>query len=1403
MMRLFCSLLFFFAVSISFSQVPAQERAALIALYNATDGPNWTNNTDWNTAATVDTWFGVATSGGHVTAIGLNNNGLDGTIPVEIGDLIHLSFLALDRNAITGSIPSEIGNCTALRRISLGRNQISGALPSEIGNLVEIRDLLLGDNQISGNIPPEIGNLNELINLYLDDNQLTGSIPTEMGMNSNLRQFNLRNNLLTGSIPASLTMIAPLYEVQFQDNQLSGPIPDFTANTDADNSSDDIELLAIRNNLFQFGDFENQFSVYSSNIGRFWYSPQERINTVDVLNHSIGDNITLTTTASGNQNHYQWLKNGVAIPGANDSPTLILNNLQTSDTGVYYCVITSDIVSGLSLRRNDITLNVSGAPPSNAFITTWRTWGPGASGPREIIIPTSIGETYDYTVDWGDGTTTTGETGDATHEYASSGTYTVSITGLFPRIEFTDLGEDNEKLLSIEQWGDNQWSSMENAFYYCVNMVGNFNDTPDLSNVTSMANMFTNCRLFNSDLNNWDVSNVTDMTALFSGARAFDSPIDSWNVSNVISMRALFTGASAFNTNIGNWNTSNVTDMSNMFAFTDAFNQDINFKPGMGVPAGDAWNTAEVTNMSGMFWDAMAFNQDIGNWNTQKVTTLFSMFRDASLFNHDMASWDVGNVTDMISMFNSAILFNQDISAWNVGNVTSMTAMFANATSFNQNLGTWNVENVTTAASMFFGVTLSIANYDALLIGWNGRILQSNVPFSGGNSQYCAGAAARANMIAADTWTITDGGSASPTVNDLVDQNETDSYTLPTITGTNLTGSEAYYTNPNGTGTQYNATAVIDYAYFPSYPQTLFIFDGSGTCSSEEEFSLTLTTSSPPGPTVSIVGIDEKCDNDTSTVTLSAVVSPAAASGNYSYEWYEQGNTTVMGTNATFDVSPLTSTTYVVVITDDGLPTGSNSGNATHTIDVIGTPQFTQVPDTTACTSYGLPPITGTSLSGSADYNTGTNGSGTAYAPGTIINFADFPTYPVTFYAYDENAGSSVVCSNEMSFMLTLTASITADPATDVTACDSYILPTLSPNNSYWSNSEGTGTNYTAGESIMATTTLFIYADNGGCTDENQFAITINSIQAQQFANAAGCTDYVLEPLNTNNFYYTAPNKGGTRLFPGNSITADTTVYVYAETGTGPNDCNDESSFSITIVGQPQPYSLENVQACENYTLEALPPDYRYYDQMMGNGSEFFAGNVITNNTTLYIYTGMPGCSAETDFNISLDPPTTASELEDVQVCENYVLPEINNGRYFTQPEGQGNELFAFGVIDSTQTIYIYNESGVCTAETDFIVTIDCSEPKATTCVSFPKFFSPNLDGANDFFEIFSDTDCVVNGTVSIYDRYGKLLRQFDAATDNWDGTFNGINLPNTDYWYRYTDNGNGATVKGHFALKR
>ena len=537
--------------------------------------------------------------------------------------------------------------------------------------------------------------------------------------------------------------------------------------------------------------------------------------------------------------------------------------------------------SGLSGPLTSLYINESIPETSTigAFITTWQT----TTANESITIPTT-GVGYNYNVDWGDGNMTTGENGDATHNYSTAGIYQVTITGFFPRINFNNA-PSSQKILSVDQWGCNPWISMNYAFASCSNLVNNATDTPNLSDVTDMSFMFQNCTSlgggtgnwdwstgninsmrqafdnatnFNKDIGSWDTSNVTDVYAMFSNATSFNQDIGNWDVSSVINMGAMFYYASSFNQNIGSWNTSNVTTLTQTFNGASVFNQDIggwnvSNVTSMSLAFAEAsvfnqdigsWNTSSVTIATGMFLNAIAFNQSIGDWNVSNIWNMSNMFQGAILFNQDISTWNTVGAIRMTSMFEGAIAFNQDIGNWDTSNTSFFSTMFRNATSFDQDLGNWDVTSVTTAASMFDGVTLSTANYDSLLIGWDAQNLISNVSFDGGFSQYCAGEAARANMIASDNWLIQDGGYAGSTLDDQPDQVVVDSYTLPNITGTNLSGTEAYYTGPGGTGTMYNIGDVINYLDFPSYPITLYIFDSIYLdCYSEQDFLLTITCS--------------------------------------------------------------------------------------------------------------------------------------------------------------------------------------------------------------------------------------------------------------------------------------------------------------------------------------------------------------------------------------------------------------------------------------------------------------------------------------------------------------------------------------------------------------------------------
>ena len=204
----------------------ATDRAALIALYNATGGANWNDNRNWLTNAPLEQWYGVSTDGnGRVAGLDLRRNQLTGELPPELGNLTYLVTLDLGSNQLAGKIPSELGDLGNLVRLYLYSNDLTGEIPSNLGNLHRLNLLFLYGNQLTKEIPPELGNLSNLNTLHLDYNRLTGEIPAQLGDLTNLISLDLGHNRLTGTIPTALGALSNLMVLRLDDNRLVGAIP--------------------------------------------------------------------------------------------------------------------------------------------------------------------------------------------------------------------------------------------------------------------------------------------------------------------------------------------------------------------------------------------------------------------------------------------------------------------------------------------------------------------------------------------------------------------------------------------------------------------------------------------------------------------------------------------------------------------------------------------------------------------------------------------------------------------------------------------------------------------------------------------------------------------------------------------------------------------------------------------------------------------------------------------------------------------------------------------------------------------------------------------------------------------------------------------------------------------------
>ena len=171
-------------------------------------------------------------------------------------------------------------------------------------------------------------------------------------------------------------------------------------------------------------------------------------------------------------------------------------------------------------------------------------------------------------------------------------------------------------------------------------------------------------------------------------------------------------------------------------------------------------------------------------------------------------------------------------------------------------------------------------------------------------------------------------------------------------------------------------------------------------------------------------------------------------------------------------------------------------------------------------------------------------------------------------------------------------------------------------------------------------------------------------------------------------------------------------------------------------------------------------------------------------------------CEAIAEIKLHTNPSVLNNTLITPQPIINYFLgggnsatlvPPTTSGPYMFSLDGsnyQASPLFT-NLTAGNHTAYIRNS--------------DCDYSSNTFAIlDYPHFFTPNEDGKNDEWEIKS----YPNALISIFDRYGKLLKQFPSIGGSWNGTFNGFKLPADDYWFTIHLE-NGEIIKGHFSLIR
>lgn len=233
------------------------EREALIALYKATNGDGWKNNSGWCSEKPVSSWYGISTDNqGKVIAINMNRNNLIGRFPEKIGNLKELRSLDFHNNYLYGELPESFYDLTKLEYFNvcntnfgseggtividpnnpqaptLGRNQLSGKISEKIGNLKSLYEFGAVQNCFTGELPKAIWTLPNLQSLLLSHNHnnetdeyLCGELPEEIGNLKKLRQLWLDGNEFSGKLPKAITTLENLEELIIPYNAFSGELP--------------------------------------------------------------------------------------------------------------------------------------------------------------------------------------------------------------------------------------------------------------------------------------------------------------------------------------------------------------------------------------------------------------------------------------------------------------------------------------------------------------------------------------------------------------------------------------------------------------------------------------------------------------------------------------------------------------------------------------------------------------------------------------------------------------------------------------------------------------------------------------------------------------------------------------------------------------------------------------------------------------------------------------------------------------------------------------------------------------------------------------------------------------------------------------------------------------------------
>ena len=659
---------------------------------------------------------------------------------------------------------------------------------------------------------------------------------------------------------------------------------------------------------------------------------------------------------------------------------------------------------------------------------------------------------------------------------------------------------------------------------------------------------------------------------------------------------------------------------------------------------------------------------------------------------------------------------------------------------------------------------------------------------------------------------------------------ECGSYTLPAITFGN------YYDQPSGNGN------IID----PSIPitssQVVYYYANTTTlpnCTDNLNYDITIN----PLPQVDEIQSGDYCGE---------FVLPQLTNGTY---YMLPGGPTTSGQvqllpNQVIDLSgtALNPGTYYVY---NG-PDGNNCTNEWEfTINILPNPLFDAVSDYAVCSDYSIPtPTNGTIYTAAG----GPNGTGTIVDPNTTYSENN------TFYMY--SIDSTTGCFVDLPFTVFYNGIDLPDyPDVNVCEFENYALPVLThvppetTNNysiAYYLDSNGNNIPGDSGDTQIpagtifntpnTTTTVYVVANNTGrfglsCQETDSITITVSEtpnldnhpVNFNTINNSSHCGDYTLPSLTAPTVNYTVnyhSQQGGdsstiinpsdyTFTIDPNNLSETFTVWVYAH-ATNNTNCFDEKEITFSVFLRPTfnvPGGIICVDPVTHETIEGFTLvsgldsndfDVEWYlnGNLVGTGVNYEAitAGTYTVVPVKLITENAPDCNYEpTTVVVGQSSAAIASVVVSSpfsEIANATIIIENGIGNYMYQLDENepqiSNEFY--DLSSGEHVVTIYDTLGYCGS---FVLVFNV--------IKYPNFFTPNDDNYNDTWNIWDMRTDHPEAIISIFDRYGKLIKQISPLGNGWDGTYNGEKLPSSDYWFLvdYKLNGQDKQFRAHFSLKR